>query len=326
MTARAKTLLPALSFTVSTVLLAACGDGLTYGMAPGPIFVEEPPPTGGNDAGGNTTPDAGPPPTPTDGGCVTVTTPVTPEDDLAAFRTAGIQALFTQACKTCHGSRNPAGTGLTWGATADDEAAWFEACSTLLELDRNAGKPVEETTLYGAFSGVFQQQPLQHQTNAAGQSAVADWVAARQPVTETICDEGPGPGPDPGVDAGPGPGPDPGGCVLPTKAESEARFLELDVTSTFLNCQVCHAGANHSPTGEGDFWGSAQASPTPTDWHDALWVLTDGERAGVTVETSSLYDNLNGAGGKHVTYAAARDASEPWLDYVLNGAGVAGCP
>lgn len=330
MNARRIPLLRALSFTLGTVSLVGCGGGEFYPVAPGAEYEPPPPPT---DAGN---PDSGQPPADAgNGGCIVVqTAALTPEEDFEAFVETGVAGLFNVACASCHvgAGRSGSGTGLTWGippaaADKDRRPDWFEACSTLLSLPRNAGKPVEETTLYQAFSGVFEEQRNQHPRDESKQAAVAAWVSARAASTEIICDEpgNPDPDPEPGVDAGQGSGPDPdpgpGGCSYPTKAESEARFLSLDVATHYAICRTCHAGGNHAHTKTGDDWGTPEGSiminPSPTAWHNAVWDLTTPERGSATPQTSKLYRYLNGA-GLHNSYESARDASLSWLEYVLD--------
>lgn len=318
--------LQALSFLLGTAALTGCGGGAFYAEAPGVIFEEEEdePPIPKPDAGQPKV-DSGPPPTPTDGGCVTITRPVTEEEDLAAFAGANIASFFGATCVTCHGGGSPSGEAMTWGAPEANVEGWFDACSTLLTLPRNQGKPLEETTLYAAFNGTVKAPYTgNHPENPAAKAALQAWVAAREGESETICDEGPGPGTDPNTDAGPGgdPDPGPGPGALPTKAESESCFLKLDVAPSFLACRTCHAGSNYAPTNSGETWGSPEGglttSPSPSGWHDAVWALTSAERGSVTVESSTLYINLNGT-QTHNKYPPARDASVPWLDYVLNG-------
>lgn len=209
--------------------------------------------------------------------------------------------------------------------TSESEAEWFHSISTLLTLPRNSGKPIEETTLHRSFTDAGAPT---HVDNPDAREAIIQWVEARQPSTETTCD---GPGPGPGNDAGPGNGPDPGGdCVLPTKAESEARFILLDLGTIYDTCKTCHAGGSHSHAGTGDDWGTPEGAfndnPSATAWHDAVWALTEPERHGVTVEESTLYHYVAGIPSGHFKYQQELDATVPWLDFVINGDESTGCP
>lgn len=326
MNARATTLLQALSFTASTVVLVGCGGGALYATAPGPVF-EEPEPEPEIDAGDPDPPPPPPPPPPTDGGdgCVTTTEPISPEDDLAAFSAAGIATYFSEGpnCKTCHANRNPEGEGLSWGAPADTEEGWFEAVSTLLTLPRNAGLPFEETTLYAAFNGTVPAPYAgQHQNNDGAKTAISGWITARsQGVTETVCPDA-GPGPTPGTDAGPGPDP---GCTptLPSQAESEARFVELNLGTTFALCNACHVGSTKEGTATLQAWGAKQNSQPA--WHVAFWEKAKQENFASDVTQSVLYTHFDGYDGTHAERPTERDATEQWLEYVLNGEPPAGC-
>lgn len=329
MNARPTSLLQALSFTVGALFVVGCGGGAFYGEAPGGIFEEEEPPdTTPPDAGKVDPPDSGPPPTVDAGdGCVTVTTTPTPADDLAAFAEAGIAAYFSTGplCTTCHLGQSPSGAKQTWGSTADTDEGWFAACSTLLTLPRNAGKPLEETTLYAAVNGTVPVPFTGHHPEAPdARAAIEEWHAARQPATETICD-GPGPGPGPGVDAGPGvdsgpgPDPDPGPCTptLPTMSESEARYISLNLGTTFALCNACHVGTNKSGTATLQEWGAKANNPAA--WHLAFWEKAKQENFASDVTQSVLHSHFNGYDGTHGVRPTERDATEAWLEYVLNG-------
>ncbi len=328
MTSRASTLRLVLSIAACSVVLVACGNGLTFGIAPG----GPPPPEPPKDAGPIIDPpaeDAGedPPPPPDAGsGCITTTVPLSPDDDLSEFSSAGIATFFSTGpnCKTCHSGRNPEGQGLTWGATEDAEEAWFEAVSALLTLPRNDGLPFEQTTLYAAFNGTAPAPYTgQHPNNDAAKAALEAWLSLREEgITETVCTDA-GPGPTPGTDAGPGPGPD---CTptIPTESESEAKFIALNLGTTFALCNACHVGSTKQATATLQAWGAKEN--TPAGWHVAFWGKAKQENFATDVTQSVLYTHFNGYDGTHAVRATERDSTEEWLEYALNGEVPAGCP
>lgn len=326
MTSRASTLLHVLSTTAFAVALVGCGNGQTFGIAPGPppppedAGDVEPPPPPPEDAGPQPVRDAGPQPDAGDG-CTTTVRDLTPDEDFAEFTAQGLPAHF--ACATCHASSgNPSGRNGAWGPSddADNAKRWFDGSVGLLsQSDQASLTDPTATRLYASFAGgiggSFASQHLDNKPEA--KAAVENWLTERMAgVTETVC-----------VDAGPSPDPDPVDCTptLPTEAESEARFESLGIGSgvAAYNCQLCHVGAAKSGTGQDQAWGAT--TDDSAGWHDAFYGKALQESP-TDVTQSVLYTHLNGSDGTHGVKAAERDATEEWLDYVLNGEVPAGCP
>lgn len=309
-----------------------CGTGETYGVAPGPSLVVDgaTPVTDGGETMGDAGSDAGPvadagPGVDAGENCFVEEgerRDLTAEEDLAAFVDTGVRAEFS--CAACHRNKNPSGSGIGWGASADTDQGWFEAAVALVERDGQVDPT--ETRLYAAFSGTISSQ---HPLDAVAQAAVVTWLDARAAgVTtpgEVVCIDA-GPAEEPPTNVDPADPPPQQGCtpILPSQAESLARFEELAIASKLTGCASCHASASKSATGANTSWGASASPPSASDWHAAFYGKAMSEGLGADVQSSSLYRHVSGTGVHFVS--GAPELVEQWLEYVILGEPPAGCP
>lgn len=302
-----------LAVSAALLFTSACGNGATYGMAPGYVEPEpEPerdagPPLPEIDAGPQ---DAGPQPDAGDG-CTTETREVTEEEDFEAFQQHDFAAAF--GCASCHNGGSPEARKQPWGTSDTSEEGWHYAVTTLLGQSDQVGAPPEETTLYKSFNQQTATLASIHGVNEEMKAAVVAWVTWRRtPIVETVC-----------LDAGPVV--DEPDCTpsLPSEAESAARFTQLGIGDGIAahNCQLCHVGAK-SATGTDQAWGAT--TDDDEGWHVAFWGKAQAEPV-TDVTTSTLYTHLDNINGTHGAKPAERDATGEWLDYIYNGELPPGC-
>jgi hypothetical protein len=291
----ARQLLFRLLVATSVLLAAACGQGVAFGVAPGPPPPDPPPPPPPppQDAGPDPVEDSGPPPPPTDAGqlCTTENRAATAAETLAEFSAQGLPGAY--GCASCHQGKTPSGSGIGWGAATNDAAGWEAAALALEQRDSALGPQAGALYLHFDDTG-----DTTHPENATAKAGMLEWIdLVRNGVDEVVCEDPP-------------PEECPSTFRDPTPAEIEADFTTRNITADY-SCASCHQGK--SPTGTGIGWGA------PTNdvagWFAACDALAERDAAS-PINQTALYLHFDETGdGTHPANTAARDRMNAWLTY-----------